>query len=543
MSVRFGTDGVRGVANSEITAEIALAIGRATALVFPSPRVVIGRDTRRSGPMLEAAVAAGVASQGADAVTLGVVPTPAVALISARDRVPGVVISASHNSFEDNGIKVFAPGGLKLSDAEQARVEASVAAALRDTPTGITGGAVGTLVDDSTAVGAYSALLESSLEGRDLAGPAVVVDCANGANSVIAPRVLRALGVHPTVLHAAPDGLNINRRCGSTHPGDLQRAVVELGADIGIAFDGDADRLVAVDHTGRVVDGDEIIALCALDMSARGMLANDTVVVTVMSNLGFHRAMAAAGITVEQTAVGDRHVLAALAAGGHSLGGEQSGHIVFADRATTGDGLLAAIMLIDLVIRAGRSLADLAGAAMTRLPQVLVNVRVAQPMPDVEQRVASQIASVRSELGDDGRVLRASIGHRAGGPGDGRGARGGACPGRGDADRRGGRGAARHLRRDASRSLRRASLLTSIDGRTGRSAAEAPEKGGQTCAGSSPSFDADRIGWQRRPTPSSDSSTRRSPTWNPSWTTCSSDWMSRPRGWPRSTPSCGACRG
>ena len=405
MSVRFGTDGVRGVANSEITAEVALAIGRATAQVFPSDRVIIGRDTRRSGPMLEAAVAAGVASEGADAVVLGVVPTPAVAVVSARDRVPGVVISASHNSFQENGIKVFAPGGLKLSDAEQGRVEAAIAAALRGTPPGISGESVGTLVTDPTAAGAYEAVLRSSLEGRDLAGVAVVVDCAHGANSVIAPQVLRSLGARITVLNAAPDGTNINRDCGSTYPGALQRAVVDVGADIGIAFDGDADRLVAIDHTGRVVDGDEIIALCALDMSARGLLANDTVVVTVMSNLGFHRAMAAAGITVEQTPVGDRNVLAALAAGHHSLGGEQSGHIVFAERATTGDGLLAAILLIDLVIRSGQPLSELAGAAMTRLPQVLINVRVGQPMPDVGERIAAQIASVRSELGDDGRVL------------------------------------------------------------------------------------------------------------------------------------------
>ena len=447
MSVRFGTDGVRGVANSEITAEIALAIGRATATVFPSPRVVIGRDTRRSGPMLEAAVAAGVAAQGADAVVLGVVPTPAVAHLSARDRVPGVVISASHNSFEDNGIKVFAPGGLKLSDSEQTRVEAVGRRCAAAAPP--RGSAAGRSARWSRTR-RRSAPTKPCWSHRSTAatstGPAIVVDCANGANSLIAPQVLRSLGARTTVLHATPDGLNINRDCGSTHPGELQRAVVELGADIGIAFDGDADRLVAVDHTGRVVDGDEIIALCALDMSARGVLANDTVVVTVMSNLGFHRAMAAAGITVEQTAVGDRHVLAALAAGGHSLGGEQSGHIVFADHATTGDGLLGALMLIDLVIRSGRPLSELAGAAMTRLPQVLVNVRVGQPMPDVEERLADadRLGAVRAGRRRPGPGP--PLGHRTGGAGDGRGDRCGACRGRRSGDRRIRRGAARQVR-------------------------------------------------------------------------------------------------
>lgn len=405
MSIRFGTDGVRGVANAQITAEVALAIGRATARVFDAPRVVIGRDTRRSGSMLAAATAAGVTSEGAHAVLAGVVPTPAVAVLSARDGVPGVVISASHNPFGDNGLKVFAPGGAKLSDAEQAAVEAAIAEVLDGAPPQVGGAAVGQVLDAPDALEAYAESVTAVLEGRDLAGLRVVVDCANGANSVVAPQVLRSLGIDPVVLAAEPDGTNINDGCGSTHPGSLAEAVRREGADLGIAFDGDADRVLAVDHTGEVVDGDQIIAMCATDLADRGLLAQRTVVVTVMSNLGFHRAMHAAGIQVVQTAVGDRHVLEALAAGGYSLGGEQSGHIVFADHATTGDGLLAALVLLDVVRRSGRPLAELAAAAMTRLPQVLVNVAVSTPMPDVAERIADELAAAADELGEQGRVL------------------------------------------------------------------------------------------------------------------------------------------
>jgi phosphoglucosamine mutase len=405
MSIRFGTDGVRGVANAQITVEVALAIGRATARVFGSSAIVVGRDTRRSGSMLESAVAAGISAEGADAVLLGVVPTPAVAIISARDRVPGVVISASHNPFEDNGIKVFAPGGSKLTDAEQAEVESAIAAVLGGAAPLVTGGEVGEVRHDAGGAEAYAAAVTSTLEGRDLAGMRIVVDCANGANSQVAPQVLRALGAEVTVLSADPDGTNINAGCGSTHPGSLQQAVQAEAAEVGIAFDGDADRLVAVDHSGELVDGDQIIALCALDLARRGQLAHRTVVVTVMSNLGFHRGMQAAGIDVVQTAVGDRNVLEALGSGGFSLGGEQSGHIIFADRSSTGDGLLAALTLLDLVRRSGRPLAELAAEAMTRLPQVLVNVAVSAPMPDVTERLAAQLAAAADDLGADGRVL------------------------------------------------------------------------------------------------------------------------------------------
>ncbi|MFM7063712.1 MAG: phosphoglucosamine mutase [Actinomycetes bacterium] len=404
MSVRFGTDGVRGPANEVLTAEVAVAIGRAAVRVFPATQVVIGRDTRESGPMLAAATAAGVTAEGADAVLLDVVPTPAVAAAAASRGVPGVMISASHNPFGDNGIKLFGPGGRKLSDAEQLAVEAQIEDLLSP---GLHPGpaAVGGVQSDLSALEEYASLVVSATEGRRLDGLRMVVDCANGSNSVVGPQVLRTLGAEVTVLSDRPDGRNINEGCGSTHPEALAASVVSRGADLGVAFDGDADRLVAVDHTGTVVDGDQIIALCALDLRSRDRLAHDTVVVTVMTNLGFRQAMAAHGITVVDTAVGDRYVLEAITAGGFSLGGEQSGHIIFGDLATTGDGLLSAVVLSDLVVRSGRPLAELADGAMTRLPQVLVNVRVATPMPDVADRLSAEIVEVAAELGDTGRVL------------------------------------------------------------------------------------------------------------------------------------------
>jgi len=414
VAVRFGTDGVRALAGRDLTPEIALAIGRASVRVFGVRRVVIGRDTRRSGPMLEAAVAAGVCAEGADAVLAGVVPTPAVAFASERDQVVGVVISASHNSFEDNGIKLFAPGGLKLDDDQQAAVEAVIAEAL--TQEGGTDGAdrgehapvgadIGTLLADVALASDYAASIEGVTEGRRLDGMRIVVDCANGAASAIAPEVLADLGAEVIVTFAEPDGLNINAGCGSTHPEALQRAVIDEDAHLGLAFDGDADRLLAVDEQGRLVDGDQILALCATDMRDRGRLTDDTVVVTVMSNLGFRQAMGREGITVIETAVGDRHVLAAMASGGFSLGGEQSGHLVFGDLGTTGDGVLSAVILADLVRREGVALGDLVDAAMTKLPQVLRNVRVERPMPDVAERLAGPIAEVEAELGSGGRVL------------------------------------------------------------------------------------------------------------------------------------------
>lgn len=413
MTVRFGTDGVRGLANRDITPEVALAIGRAAVRVFGTPWVVIGRDTRRSGTLLESAFAAGVCAEGADAVLAGVVPTPAVAFAAERDRVVGAVISASHNAFGDNGLKLFAPGGTKLTDAEQAAVEAAIADALAldgpangaDAVAAPVGADVGTVVADAQLAEDYAGSIEGVTEGRRLDGLKVVLDCANGAVSMIAPEVLVDLGAEVVVMAAEPDGTNINDACGSTWPQALQSAVVEEGAALGLAFDGDADRLVAVDEQGRLVDGDQILALCATDLRDRGRLHDDTVVVTVMSNLGFRQAMDREGIAVIETPVGDRHVLQAMSDGGYTLGGEQSGHLVFGHLGTTGDGLLSGVVLADLVVREGAALGDLVDAAMTKLPQVLRNVTVDTPVPDVAERLADEIAAVSAELGDRGRVL------------------------------------------------------------------------------------------------------------------------------------------
>ena len=402
MSIRFGTDGVRGVANVEITPELALALGAATATVFGARRVVVGRDTRRSGPMLEAATAAGIAAVGADAVVSGVAPTPAVAHASARGDVPGIVISASHNPFADNGLKVFAPGGRKLSDEQQAAIEDELARALGTHRA--TGAAIGTVTSDDV-LGPYADQVVAAVEGRRLDGVHVVLDCAHGANSQVAPEVFRRLGAVVEVIGAQPDGTNINDGVGSTDPAALCRAVLAAGADLGIAFDGDADRMLAVGPDGTAVTGDHLIALFAADLRARDRLRHGAVVVTVMTNLGFHRAMADAGISVVTTPVGDRSVLEALAAGDLSLGGEQSGHLVFADLATTGDGLLAGVLLADLVRRSDAPLDRMARAAMVDVPQLLLNVAIDRPVPDIADRLSEDLAREAAALGDDGRVL------------------------------------------------------------------------------------------------------------------------------------------
>ena len=405
MSLRFGTDGVRGVANSELTPEIALSLGRAAAKVLGGSRFLVGRDPRRSGPLLLGAFAAGLCSEGVDVVDLGVVPTPCVAWESASMRLPAAMISASHNLFEDNGIKLFSAGGRKLPDDVEARIEAAMASGAvgAEPPVGVD---VGSVHDGRTgAASGYSDGLVDGLDGRRLEGLRVVIDCANGSASHIAPAVLRRLApAQLTVLHASPDGININADCGSTHLGSLQAAVVRHRADVGLGFDGDADRVLAVDHQGEVVDGDQIMAMCALDLRDRGILTNDTVVVTVMSNLGFKQAMAHAGIEVVTTDVGDRYVLDAMEAGGCSLGGEQSGHVIFGDRATTGDGLLSGLSVLDLMVRSQRTLADLA-SVMTRLPQVLRSVRgVDRAKLATAERLWAEVAAVEAELGESGRV-------------------------------------------------------------------------------------------------------------------------------------------
>jgi phosphoglucosamine mutase len=403
----FGTDGVRGVANEDLTPELALALGRASARVLGGDAVVIGRDTRRSGPMLEAALAAGYASEGVSVCLLGVVPTPTVAHAAASRGVPGAMISASHNPFPDNGIKLFAAGGRKLADEAEDQLEAELAHLLGsgggERPTGAGVGSIAH--DDGGAAAAYADDLHRAIGSRTLSGLSVVLDCAHGAASTLAPDVLRAAGVEVTVVHAEPDGVNINEDAGSTSPEALQQAVVDHGADLGLALDGDADRLLAIDGSGALVDGDHVIAILAIDRQAQGRLPHDTVVATVMSNLGFRQGMARRGITVVDTKVGDRYVLEALARTGAALGGEQSGHVIQADLATTGDGLLTALSLLDVVARAGRSLADLAADAMTSLPQVLVNVRLAQRDADLLDRLAGDIAEAEARLGDEGRVL------------------------------------------------------------------------------------------------------------------------------------------
>jgi phosphoglucosamine mutase len=344
-----------------------------------------------------------------DVVDLGVVPTPAVAAVAADRGVPAAVISASHNPFPDNGIKLLAAGGRKLTDAEEQSVEAAIGAAPGPPPEGV---AVGRLTNDPDARAWYCGRVVAALEGRRLADVRVVLDCGHGASFQTAPAILSAAGADVIeVLSAAPDGININNRCGSTDPSALAASVVAHGADAGLAFDGDADRVIAVDDGGQVVDGDRLLAMFAADLRSRGRLAADTVVVTVMTNLGFHQAMAAAGITVHQTPVGDRYVREALEGGGWSLGGEQSGHIIFEDLATTGDGVMSGMLLLDLLARAERPLSELAAASMVRLPQVLRNVVVGdQSGLETAEPVWEEVRSVEAALGGGGRVVLRSSG-------------------------------------------------------------------------------------------------------------------------------------
>jgi len=418
--VKFGTDGVRGLANAELTPEFVLALGRAAARVLAGsasggprrPTFLIGRDTRVSGSLLQAALAAGLAGEGVDVRDLGVLPTPGVAALSAAEQVPAAMISASHNPYFDNGVKLFAAGGRKLTDEAERRLETDLAAILAGgagAPAGgpPTGAAVGRLAIDLDAVSRYQELLLESLEGRSLAGIRVAIDCAHGAATVVAADVLRRAGAEVVeVLGADPDGVNINEGCGSTAPEALQAATVRHGAQAGLAFDGDADRVIAVDHTGALVDGDQMMAVLALDLSRRGRLADETVVVTVMTNLGFRLAMREHRIAVHETQVGDRSVLEALDQGKWSLGGEQSGHIIFRELATTGDGLLTGLQLLDVMVRRDQPLADLARRAMIRLPQVLRNVVVADPRGlDAAGAVWDEVHAVEAHLGDRGRVL------------------------------------------------------------------------------------------------------------------------------------------
>ena len=367
------------------------------------PFAVVGRDPRASGEFLEAAVVAGLASAGVDVVRLGVVPTPGVAFLTADcDADLGVMLSASHNPMPDNGIKFFARGGNKLDDA----LEDAIESRMREQWARPTGAGVGRVTEDDSRVEDYvSHLVNSLARPVSLEGLKVVIDCANGAAYVAGPAALEAQGAEVVRIHAEPDGININDNCGSTHMDSLRAAVVAERADLGIALDGDADRCLAVDAEGKVVDGDQILAILALAMRESGRLKNDTVVATVMSNLGFAQAMQTAGITVEQTRVGDRYVLEAMKAGGFSLGGEQSGHVVMAEHATTGDGVLTALHLMSRMATSRTSLADLA-AVMRRLPQVLINVPgVDKSRADSDAALLAAVAAAESDLGQSGRVL------------------------------------------------------------------------------------------------------------------------------------------
>ncbi|MEU2347334.1 phosphoglucosamine mutase [Modestobacter sp. NPDC049651] len=406
----FGTDGVRGRANADLTPELALSVARAAASVLADrdgtsrPVAVVGRDPRASGEMLEAAVVAGLASAGAEVLRAGVLPTPAIAHLTGRtDADLGVMISASHNPMPDNGIKLFSRGGHKLPDAVEAAIEQRIAGreGVDHRPTG---GAIGRVRDLPGAADEYVEHALSVLE-QPLSGIRLVVDCAHGAASGVGPEIYRRAGAEVHVIGGEPDGWNINDGIGSTHLGPLVAEVARRGAHLGIAHDGDADRCLAVTADGTVVDGDGILAICALALHERGRLTDDTVVATVMSNLGFHHTMRDAGITVQTTAVGDRYVLEALRAGGLSLGGEQSGHLVFLDWATTGDGLLTGLALLSRMSATGASLAELA-SVVRKLPQTLVNVPVADRIAVVEsEAVAQAVNAVEAELGDAGRVL------------------------------------------------------------------------------------------------------------------------------------------
>ena len=406
---RFGTDGVRGVANEELTGELALALGRATARVLPAPAFVVGRDTRRSGPLLQAAFSAGLATEGADVLDLGVLPTPGVAAVAAARGMPAAVVSASHNPFGDNGIKLFSRLGTKLPIEVENEVERELESILADPekqPRRPTGQGVGLISADPAGESLYRGHLIATTEGRRLDGLHIVLDCAHGAASAVAPAVFRHAGARVTPLHDAPDGANINDKCGSTDPAQLAAVVTQQGADLGLAFDGDADRVVAVDHRGHIVDGDVLLALFALDLARRGRLTDGTVVVTVMTNLGFRLAMERQGITVRETDVGDRHVLAALDADGLSLGGEQSGHIIFRALSTTGDGILTGLLLADFMLRDGRRLAVLSAGLVDHVPQKLVNVPIPQPERLAESaEIWDAVAKAEAELGHEGRVL------------------------------------------------------------------------------------------------------------------------------------------
>lgn len=407
----FGTDGVRGVANKELTNELALSIGKAAAKVLAGelgrkPTVMIGKDTRASGDMLEAALTAGLCSVGANVLAVGIVPTPAVAYLVERYGCDaGIMISASHNPCEYNGIKIFQSTGYKLDDAIEEEIEAIVLDNAEEIPMK-TGGEVGNRLYCKTAVKDYVSHVVSTTDVR-FDGMKIALDCANGSASVCAKDIFTALGARCYMLSDTPDGENINLNCGSTHPEELMQFVKGNDLDLGLAFDGDADRMLAVDENGELIDGDKIIAICAKRMKDEGTLAKDTAVVTVMSNMGFFKFCEEEGINCAKTAVGDRYVLEKMLADGYNIGGEQSGHVIFLDYATTGDGELTGVQLLKTVVKSKKKLSELA-KIMTVYPQVLINVEVT---PEGKQKynndeyIISAVQQAEMELMGDGRVL------------------------------------------------------------------------------------------------------------------------------------------
>ncbi len=407
----FGTDGIRGVANIEpMTCETALKLGRAAGHIFQKDdrrhRILIGKDTRLSGYMIESALVAGICSMGVDALLVGPMPTPAVALITRSLRADaGVVISASHNTYEDNGIKFFSRDGFKLPDDVEARMELLISSGEIDDirPTARD---VGKAFRIDDAVGRYIEFVKGSIpKGMTFDGMRVVVDCANGATYKVAPSVLSELGAEVIALNVKPDGTNINKNCGSVNPEQMCAEIKNQSADMGMAFDGDADRVILADANGSCVDGDQIMAMCAIDMMKEGHLAQNTLVTTVMSNVGLDKAIKGAGGKIVRTQVGDRYVVEEMLRGKYSVGGEQSGHIVFLDYNTTGDGMITALQVLALMQKTGKPLEELA-ACMTRFPQKLINVTVKrkEPLEDIP-RVIEAISLVKEKLGESGRIL------------------------------------------------------------------------------------------------------------------------------------------
>ena len=408
MGKYFGTDGVRGVANRELTPELVYRLGRCSAYLLTKDKeqstVVVGRDPRLSGEMLESALVAGILSIGVDVIRLGVVTTPAIAFLTRHlSADAGVMISASHNPFEDNGIKFFGADGFKLSDEIELAIEEWIDAPEDNLPRP-EGKKIGRVIHRPEAVGDYLEHLKSTID-IDLCGINIVIDCANGAASKMAPQRLRELGADVIAMNCEPDGVNINVDCGSTHPEQLQKEVVQRQAHLGLAFDGDADRLIAVDEQGELVNGDRILYVCGVDLQEKGELKEQTIVATIMSNIGFFKAVAAHGIHTEKTQVGDRHVMQAMRASGSNLGGEQSGHIIFLDYNTTGDGLVTALQLLRVIKEKGQTLSGLA-KEMVEYPQILINVPV-QNKEGLEenQGIQQKIEEIETLLGDEGRVL------------------------------------------------------------------------------------------------------------------------------------------